>query len=61
MAQSDPLLSEVDGKKIARENRRVPEGTLRILRSGGRWQDLPGKHLLPRRAGGVPGLEEQGV
>ena len=38
------------------ENRRVPEGILQVLRSGGRWQDLPGKHLLPRRAGGVPGL-----
>jgi transposase len=68
MARSGPLLTEARWKKIAFllpqppkqrkggrpwiENRRVLEGILWILRSGARWQDLPGTPPIPRRAGG---------
>src|SRR6516165_7747970 len=63
MARSGPLLTEAQWKKIAPllpkppkqrkggrpwiDNRRVLEGILWILRSGARWQDLPGlvEHL----------------
>src|SRR3982074_3686625 len=63
MARSAPLLTEAQWKKIAPllpkppqqrqggrpwiENRRVLEGILWILRSGARWQDLPGEFPPP--------------
>src|ERR1700675_2094392 len=63
MARSGPLLTEAQWKKIAPllpkpprqrkggrpwiQNRHVLEGILWILRSGGRWQDLPEKFPHP--------------
>ena len=63
MARCAPLLSEAQWQKIApllpqpakhrkggrpwKDNRRVLEGILWILRSGARWQDLPEKYPHP--------------
>jgi len=72
MARTGPLLTEAQWKKIAPllpksqkhrrggrpwiGNRRVLEGILWILRSGARWQDLPGNIRILRRAGDDCGI-----